>query len=94
MGHPRLRAAGIAAGALLIAIGMAAQFGGSDLFGTHSYGRPVSVNPSPEPADQSPSPTPLPSPSAQAQTVADYVTAAGTIYPPSMGGGEHHKKKK
>lgn len=82
-----IRALGITAGTVCIAIGVAAQFGGADLFSTPSYGRPVGLRPSPQPSVAT-TPSPQPSPAS--------VVAAGTVYPPhaGYGGGQGGKKKK
>ena len=92
-----VRAAGIAAGALFLAIGLAAQFGGANVFGTPSYGHTEALAPALKPASPSPSAKPSPPAAASpavASPVALAVSAGGTIYTavPSSGGG--HKKKK
>jgi hypothetical protein len=85
-----IRALGVTAGTLCIAIGVAAQFGGADLFGTPSYGGPVSLRPSP-----SATPSPGATPSPQQSPSPPSVMAAGTIYPPYAGsGGGHDTRKK
>ena len=90
MGRPIVRAAGIAAATLLIAIGLAAQLGGAGIFGTRASGHTVSVARSPERSQ--PSPSAKPSPPALASPVAQSVSATGTIYTISKGGGGHKKK--
>src|SRR4051812_29003465 len=89
MERPMLKAAGVAAGTLFIAVGLAAQFGGADMFGTPSY-HPVSEAPAlaqhPTPA-ATPLSKPTPTPSPQE------VTAAGTIYPYVAYAGAPKKKK-
>ncbi len=88
MRKPMIRALGITAGTVFITIGVAAQFGGADVFSTPSYGRPVSLQPSPH---SSVAATPSPQPPASPPSV----TAAGTVYPPYAGyGGGHDAKKK
>ena len=82
-----VKAVGITAGTVFIAIGVAAQFGGADIFGTPSYGEPVSLKPSPQPSV-------VATPSAQPPPSQQSVTVAGTIYPPGYGGGHDNKKKK
>jgi hypothetical protein len=91
MGRPWVKAAGITAGTLFIAIGLSAQFGGADLFGAAANRGPVSQAHAPQA-----SPPPSPSPKASPQTVAPVaqaVSAQGTIYPPGYGGGGHKKHK-
>jgi len=76
-----LKAAGVAAGALFISIGLSAMLGGADLFAAPaSHGHTVSE--SSPPAQPSPQASPSPQPTPQSQTV----TAAGIIYTQSQGG--------
>jgi hypothetical protein len=93
-----VRAAGITAGTLFIAIGLAAQLGSADIFGARGSVRPVSQAPAARPsAPASPNPSPNPSPSAQPspQQLDLAVTAEGTIFNFSgNGGGGPHKKRK
>lgn len=95
-----VRAAGITAATLFIAIGLAAGFGGANVFGTPTYSQPVNQAPLPKPspaAQASPSALPSPSPSPVAVDLA--VTAQGTIYTAQSfensgsGGGPHKKHK-
>lgn len=88
-----VRAAGIAAGTLFIAIALAAQFGGADIFRAPAHIRPVSQLPRPS-VEASPSPQASPSPSASPVNLA--VTVDGTIFS-NFGGrdnGGGHKKHK
>jgi hypothetical protein len=89
MGRPLVKAAGITAGTMFIAIGLAAQFGGADIFGTPSYAQPVSQAHSP-PGSRKPSPSPSPS---QLPPVAQSASASGTIYTSYREGGGHKKHK-
>jgi hypothetical protein len=90
-----VKAAGITAGTLFIAIGLAAQLGGANLFGTPQSVRTVSqahTPPSP-PVRASASAQPSASPSP----ISLAVTANGTIFNFSNfggGNGAGHKKKK
>jgi len=86
-----VKAAGVAGGALLIAIGLSAMLGGADLFAPPTaQGHTLSQPPPPHPSPQA-RPSTQPTPPAQAQVV----TAAGTIYtnaPPQGGGKKKHGK--
>jgi len=76
-----LKAAGVAAGALFISIGLSAMLGGADLFAAPaSQGHTVSESSPPAPPSPQASPSPQPTPQSQE------VTAAGTIYTQSRGG--------
>lgn len=76
-----VKAAGVAAGTLFIAIGLSAQLGGADLFATPAtQGHTVSQAPRPT------QPSPQVSPSAQPRPQTQAVTAAGTIYTQPQGG--------
>ena len=77
-----VKAAGVAAGALFITVGLSAMLGGADLFGHHGQVHSVSQAPRPAP------PSPHPSPSAQTTPEDESVTAAGTIYTGWQGGGK------
>jgi len=78
-----IKAAGVAAGALCIAIGLSAQLGGADLF-ARSGAQGHAVTPAPPPAQPSPQASPSPQPTTQAEAVS----AAGTIFNRSEGGGK------
>jgi len=80
------KAAAVAAGTLLIAIGLSGLLGGGDLFSPFTRGHSVSRAAAPAPA-------PRASPSAEPSPEDDAMTAAGTIYAPWQGGGtkKHHK---
>ena len=83
-----VKAVGVAAGALFIAIGLSAQFGGADLFApSGAQGHTVSQAPPAQPSSQA-SPSAQPTPQAQAETTA------GTIYTPSQSGGRKKKHGK
>jgi hypothetical protein len=77
MERPLVKAAGITAGALFIAIGLSAQFGGGHLLRLSPPGgllsRPAASSPVP-----SPSPTSSPSPTPNVEE--DSMSVAGTIY--------------
>jgi hypothetical protein len=78
-----LKAAGVAAGTMFIAIGLSAQLGGAHLFAPPTQGHPV-VRQAPATAR----PLPQASPSTQPAPQEDSVTAAGTIYAGWQGGGK------
>jgi hypothetical protein len=77
MERPMVKAAGVTAGALLIAIGLSAQLGGGHLSAAPPQAglasRPTSTSPAP-----SPSPVASPSPLPHIEEVS--MSAAGTIY--------------
>ena len=78
-----VKAAGVAAGALFIAVGLSAMLGGANLFSAPSaHGHTVSESSPPAQPSPQASPSPQPTPEAQA------VTAAGIIYTRSEGGGK------
>lgn len=77
-----VKAAGVAAGTMFIAIGLAAQLGGADLFAHHAQGQTVSHA---APRSQ---PSPQASPSTQPAPEDQSVSAAGTIYAGWQGGGK------
>lgn len=91
-----VKAAGIAAGTLFIAIGVAAQFGGGDLFSAPRYAQPVSqAKPQAPSAQASPQAKASPSPASSPVNLA--VSANGTIvknFGGNNGGGGGHKKHK
>lgn len=83
MERPLIKAAGVAAGTLFIAIGISAQLGGAHLFAPRAQGHHA-VSQAPPSASPSPDASPTPQPSRQ----EDVVAAAGTIYSRSEGGGK------
>jgi len=83
-----VKAAGITAGAMFIAIGLSAQFGGGHLFGAGHEPTVVSHSPSTPPA---PSPSPAVSPSPLPNIEEDSMSAAGTIYAGGGGKKKHGK---
>jgi len=78
-----LKAAGVAAGTLFIAIGLSAQLGGAQLFV-----RPAQGHSTVRHAPATATPLPQASPSAQPAPQDDSVVAAGTIYAGWQGGGK------
>ncbi len=83
MERPLIKAAGVAAGTLFIAIGLSAQLGGAHLFARPAPGRNVvSV------ARPTPRPSPQASPSTQPAQQDQSVAATGTIYTGWQGGGK------
>lgn len=94
-----IKAAGVTAGALLIAIGLAAQLGGGNLFSSRSHAPVSSVSKTPSSRGASGGPAPAqPSPQAaapsQARPELQSLTAAGFIYRfrASPGGGKKKHK--
>ena len=77
-----LKAAGVAAGTMFIAIGLSAQLGGADLFARHDQSHRLSS--AAQPSHPSPQASPSPHPTPEDQSV----TAAGTIYTGWQGGGK------
>jgi hypothetical protein len=84
MERPLVKAAGITTGALFIAIGLSAQFGGAHLFGSPAGQVPSQAT--------QPSPATGPSPSPTPTTDEDSMSAAGTIYAGWGGGKKKHGK--
>jgi hypothetical protein len=78
-----VKAAGIAAGTLLIAIGLAAQLGGADVFGTARFARPVSQTQSTHRPSR-----PSPSPSAEPSKPPVAAPATTPVSSQPSGGGE------
>jgi hypothetical protein len=85
MERPMVKAAGITAGAMFIAIGLSAQFGGGHLFGAGHEPTVVSHSASTPPAQ---SPSSASSPSPRPIIEEDSMSAAGTIYTAWQGGGK------
>jgi len=94
-----IKAAGITAGALFIAIGLAAQLGGGDVFSSRSHPPVSSVSNAPSVRGAFGGPAPAqPSPQASAlsqpRPVLQSLTASGFIYTfrASPGGGKKKHK--
>jgi hypothetical protein len=83
MERPLIKAAGVAAGTLFIAIGLSAQLGGANVFARPPKGHTV-VSQAPAAA----SPSPQASPSAQPSPEVESMTAPGTISNGWQGGGK------
>jgi hypothetical protein len=83
MERPLLKAAGVAAGTLFVAIGISAQLGGANLFAARAQGHHTVSQ-----AQPSASPSPEASPSPQPPPQEDAIAAAGAIYSGSEGGGK------
>ena len=83
MQRPLVKVAGITTGALFIAIGLSAQFGGGHLFRSSQHGGLLSRAPV-----SSPSPATSPSPAPNVEQ--DSMSVAGTTY--AWGGKRKHGK--
>jgi hypothetical protein len=83
-----VKAVGVTAGTMFVAIGLSAMLGGADLFSPPTPGDNVS-----QAAPPTQAPSPQASPSARPSPPVEAMTAAGTIYAPWQGGGtkKHHK---
>jgi len=83
-----VKAVGVTAGTVFVAIGLSAMLGGADLFSPRTGSDRVS-----RAAPPAPSPSPPASPSAKPSPPVVAMTAAGTIFVRAQGGGpkKHHK---
>jgi hypothetical protein len=83
-----LKAAGITAGTMFIAIGLAAQVGGGNLFSSPAHAPVSTVSKAP------PQPSPQAIASAQPRPGLQSLTVAGSIYAFRASGGGGKKKHK